>query len=109
MAAKQNPLLKARNELKDGIENLRTLVREITNAFVVHTEAEIVALSEAVRDLPNPESDSKLAQRQEKFLEEMQKIVAGLKVKPEKGRLKDLRRVRDVLDELNSLAQHFAK
>jgi hypothetical protein len=109
MAAKTNPLLKSRNELKDGIENLRTLVREITNAFVVHTEAEIVALSEAVRDLPNPESDSKPAHRQEKLLEEMQQLVAGLKVKPEKGRLKDLRRVREVLDELNGLVQHFSK
>jgi hypothetical protein len=109
MALKTNPLLKSRTEVKDGIENLRTLVREISNAFVVHAEAEIVALSEAVRDLPNIESDSKPSHRQEKLLEEMQKLVADLKVKPEKGRLKDLRRVRETLDELNSLMQHFAK
>jgi hypothetical protein len=109
MALKTNPLLKPRSELKSGIDNLRPLVREIANAFVVQAEAEIVALSEAVRDLPNPESDSKAAQRQEKLLDEMQDFVAGLKVKPEKGRLKDLRRVRDVLDELNKLVQNFAK
>jgi len=109
MAPKINPLLKSRNELKDGIENLRPIVREITNAFVVQIEAEMVALSEAVRDLPKPENDSKAAHRQEKLFEEMQKIVADLSVKPEKGRLKDLRRVRDLLDELNSLVQQFTK
>lgn len=109
MAAKPNPLLKSRHELKDAVENLRRLVREITNAFVVHIEADIVALGEAVRDLPNPESDSKAAHRQEKLLEEMQKLVAGVKVKPEKGRLKDLRCVRDVLNELNGLVQQFTK
>jgi hypothetical protein len=109
MALKTNPLLKPRSELKNGIENLRPLLREIANAFVVQAEAEIVTLSEAVRDLPNPETDSKAAQRQEKLLDEMQDLVARLKVKPEKGRLKDLRRVRDVLDELNKLVQDFAK
>jgi len=109
MAGKSDSLLNARSELKDGIENLRKLVREITNAFVVHAEAEIAAVSGAVRDLTNPESGSKAARRQQKLVDEMQKLVAGLKVKPEKGRLKDLRRVRDVLDELNGLAQRFAK
>lgn len=109
MATKTNPLLKSRGELKDGIENLRTLVREIANAFVVHVEAEIVALGEAVRDLPNPEGGAKAVRQQEKFLEEMQKLVAELKIKPEKGRLKDLRRVRDLLDELNALVQQFTK
>ncbi len=109
MALKTNPLLKPRSELKNGIENLRPLLREIANAFVVQAEAEIVALSEAVRDLPSPESDAKAAQRQEKLLDEMQDLIAGLKVKPEKGRLKDLRRVRDVLDELDKLVQKFAK
>jgi hypothetical protein len=109
MAPKINPLLKSRNELKDGIENLRTLLRESTNAFVVHTEAEIVALSEAVRDLPKPEDDSKPAHRQEKLMEEMQALVAELNIKPEKGRLKDLRRLQDLLDELNKLLQQFNK
>jgi hypothetical protein len=109
MALKTNPLLKPRSELKSGIENLRPLVRDIANALVVEVEAEIVALSEAVSNLPNPESDSKAAQRQEKLLDEMQDLVVGLKVKPEKGRLKDLRRVRDVLDELNKLVQDFNK
>ncbi len=109
MALKTNPLLKPRSELKNGIENLRPLLREIANAFVVQAEAEIVTLSEAVRDLPNPETDSKAAQRQEKLLDEMQDLIAGIKVKPEKGRQKDLRRVRDVLDELNKLVQNFAK
>jgi len=109
MALKTNPLLKSRSEVKDGIENLRSLVREIANAFAGHAEAGIVALSEAVRDLPNVETDSKPAHKQEKLIEEMQKLLADLKVKPEKGRLKDLRRVRDVLEELRSLVQHAAK
>lgn len=109
MALKTNPLLKPRSELKNGIENLKPLVREITNAITVRAETAIVTLSEAVSNLSNPETDSKAAQRQEKLLDEMQDIVAGLKVKPEKGRLKDLRRVRDVLDELNKLVQDLAK
>jgi hypothetical protein len=109
MTTNANPLLKSRNELKEAIENLRPLLREITKAFAVQTEAEIVALSEAIRDLPNPEPDSKAAGRQEKLLGEMQALIAGLKVKPEKGRFKDLRRLGDLLKELNSLAQQFSK
>ncbi|GEM_PF-2798952 len=109
MAAKSDSLLNARNELKDGIENLRKQAREISNAFAAHAEAEIAAVSGAVRDLPNPESGSKAARRQQKLVNQMLKLVGGLKVKPEKGRLKDLRRVRDVLDELSGLAQRFAK
>jgi hypothetical protein len=109
MAIKTNPLLKSQNEIKDAVENLRTTVRDITNAFVNRTEAEIVALSAAMSDLPAPEGDAKHTRRQEKILEEMHTLVAQLKVKPEKGRLKDLRRVRDALDELNELAQKFSK
>jgi hypothetical protein len=109
MALKTNPLLKPRSELKDGIENLKPLVREIANAFVARAETMIAALGEAVNNLPNPESDSKAAQRQEKLLDEMQDLVVGLKVKPGKGRLKDLHRVRDVLDALDKLVQDFAK
>lgn len=109
MAAQTNPLPKPREELKAAIESLRPLLREITKAFVVDTEAEIVALGEAVRDLPNPEGNDKAAQRQEKLAGEMQALIAELKVKPEKGRFKDLRRLRDLLKELNNLAQQFSK
>jgi hypothetical protein len=108
MANQTDPLLKSRNELKAAVENLRPLLREITNAFVVRTEAEIVALSEAVRDLPNPEGDA-AAKRQEALVNEMQELVAGLKVKPEKGRFKDLRRLRDLLDELDDFVQQYNK
>jgi hypothetical protein len=109
MASKTDPLFKSRHELKEAIENLRPLLREIANTFVVHTEAEIVALSEAVRDLPNPEGDAKAARRQEQLVSEMQALIAGIKVKPEKGRFKDLRRLRDLLDTLNQLLQPFSK
>ena len=109
MALKTNPLLKPRSELTNGIENLRPLVREIANAFVAQTEARIAALNEAVNSLPNPESDAKAVQRQEKLLDEMHDLVVGLKVKPGKGRLKDLRRVRDVFAELNKLVQKITK
>ncbi|MDZ7362615.1 MAG: hypothetical protein ONB46_18105 [candidate division KSB1 bacterium] len=84
-------------------------MQEISNAFVAQAEAEIAAVSGAVHDLPNPAGGSKAARRQEKLVNEMQKLLGDLKVKPEKGRLKDLRRVRDVLDELSGLAQRFAK
>lgn len=109
MAIKTNPLLKSQNEIKDAVENLRTTVRDITNAFVNRTEAEIVALSAAMSTLPAPESDAEQRRRQEKLLDDMQKLVTRLKVKPEKGRLKDLRRVRDALDELNGLVQKFSR
>jgi hypothetical protein len=109
MALKINPLLKPHNELKDGIENLRPLVREIAEAFVAQTEAGIAALLAALDKMPETESGSKAARRQEKLLDEMQARVAGLKVKPGKARLKDFRRVRDLLDELNQLAPQFNK
>jgi hypothetical protein len=109
MSAQADTLMASRQELKGAIENLRPLLREIANAFVVRAEADLAALDEAVRDLPNPEGDAKAAQRQEKLLDKMQALVAGLKVQPEKGRFKDLRRLRDLLKELNGLVQQFGK
>jgi len=110
MAIKMNHLLKPRHEVKDRLDGLRALLRETTNAIVVQTEAEIVALSEAVKALPNPDhKETKAVHRQEKLLDEMQALFAGFKIKPEKGRLKDLRRIRDLLSELNKLVSQFDK
>ncbi len=93
----------SREELKAGIENLRPLLREITNAFIAHTEAKIAALSETVRDLPEPDGKVKAAHRQEKLLHKMQARLTGLKVQPEKGRPKDFRRIRNLLGEFDRL------
>ncbi|MDZ7344908.1 MAG: hypothetical protein ONA90_10400 [candidate division KSB1 bacterium] len=109
MSPQADPVLKSRNDLQQALENLRPLLREITKAVTVQTEAEITALSEAIRNLPNPEPDSKAASRQEKIMGAMQALLAGLKVKPEKGRLKDLRRLRDLLKELAPLAQQLSR
>jgi len=93
----------SREELKVGIENLRLLLREITNAFIARAETEIAALSETVRDLPEPDGKVKAACRQAKLLRKMQARLAGLKVKSEKGRPKDFRRMRNLLGELDRL------
>jgi hypothetical protein len=107
MAPTTDQLLTTRKEAKEAIENLRPLLRQISNAFIAQIDSEIVALSEAVRNLSNPEADPKVARRQEKILNEMQQFISELKLKPEKGRFKDLRRLRDVIDELNNLVQQL--
>lgn len=94
-----------RQQVKQEIRRLRSLLREIIQAYVVRREADIAALVSWLDEFRAVESDAKDEQRERQLLEEITKLVGSLKLKPEKGRLKDIRQVHDLVDDLHKLRQ----
>jgi hypothetical protein len=90
-------------QLRQGIRRLRSLLREITQAYLVRREAEIAALVAWIDDFKPDEKGDKDEPRQRRLLQEISTILGSLKVKPEKGRLKDIKRLHDLVDELHQL------
>jgi len=85
-------------ELTFEIEHLRSLACQIAARYLEGLESEIVQIREAVMSSRgNPGRFGRL--------ETMLHAFEGLKVKPDKGRRKDLQRISDLVELLNRLAQ----
>jgi len=96
----------ARLHVKQEIRRLRSLLKEITQAYLVRREAEIAALGSWMDDLKLSEDDAKKdEQRLKHILEEITKLLSSLKIKPEKGRLRDIRRLHTLVDDLHKLRE----
>jgi hypothetical protein len=96
----------ARQHVKQEIRRLRSLLKEITQAYLVRREAEIAALISWMDDLKQSEGDDKKdEQRLKHTLEEITKLLSSLKIKPEKGRLRDIRRLHTLVDDLHKLRE----
>ena len=93
----------SRQQVKQEIRRLRSLLKEITQAYLVRREAEIAALVSWMDELKITDGDAKDENRQKRILEEITKLLASLKIKPEKGRLKDIRQLHDLVDDLHKL------
>lgn len=85
-------------ELTFEIEHLRSLACQITTRYLEGLESEIVQIREAV--MASRGHAGRLGR-----LETMLHAFQGLKVKPDKGRRKDLQRISDLVALLNRLAQ----
>lgn len=81
----------ARNELVNELKYLRSLVRDVGEGYIMRKEGEIETLLGYLESLP-PRA-VRLASRG--WLRELR----NLPVKPEKGRLKDLKRIDTLLEE----------
>ncbi len=96
----------ARQQVKQEVRRLRSLLKEITQAYLVRREGEIAALVSWMDDLKLSEDDAKKdEQRLKRILEETSKLLSSLKIKPEKGRLRDIRRLHTLVDELHKLRE----
>jgi hypothetical protein len=74
--------------------HIRMMLREISQRFVNDLESEVVRIIELIGEIPG--GARKRA--------EMQKIIQNmrnLKVKPNKGRMRDLREIRDLIQQTN--------
>ena len=74
--------------------HVRMMLREISQRFVNDLESEVVRIIELIGEIPG--GARKRA--------EMQKIIQNmrnLKVKPNKGRMRDLREIRDLIQQTN--------
>ena len=91
-------------QVKQEIRRLRSLLREILQAYQVRREAEIAALGSWLDELKTGD-DGKEEQRQRRTIDEIASLLASLKMKPEKGRLKDIRRLHELIDEIHALRQ----
>ena len=79
-------------ELAVEAHHLRVLVRDVSHRLVNNLESDIVELIEMVGDVS---SDS------DKELRKMVHLIQSLAVKPNKGRLRDLKRIRNLVRDLN--------
>lgn len=94
----------ARLQVKQEIRRLRSLLKEITQAYLVRREGEIAALVSWMDELKLGEDDAKKdEQRLKRILQEVSSRLSSLKIKPEKGRLRDIRRLHVLVDELHKL------
>jgi len=79
-------------ELSDQLKHLRRLVREVGESFILRREGEIETLLAYFEALPK----AKLKSQGPAWLRQ----ISHLKLKPKKGRLKDLKEIDKSIDEL---------
>lgn len=82
----------AREELVQELKQLRTLMREAAERFVLRREGDIETLISHLEDLP----PRVLKSSTPGWMKELH----GLKVKPDKGRIKDLKGIDRLIEEL---------
>lgn len=87
---------KAIEALESELTRLRAVVHEIGEACVTNLEAEIIQIAGGVEEVREDLRDDGGITR---MLEEIQ----ALKVKPEKGRMKDLKKVDELIDRLEEI------
>lgn len=84
-------------ELTAELQQLRPLIREVGEQFLLRREGEVEALLSLLPSLPPA--------RLKRLGPEWLKEVRGLKVKPQKGRLKDLKGIVRLLADLSEQMQ----
>lgn len=98
-SAKARPDLE--REVASRLSFLRQAAREVGHNYVVNLEHDLIKLSEAVHGIFDGRSgpDKKELGRLGKILE----IADGVKLKPAKGRRKDLKRIEQAVAEMQKL------
>ena len=82
----------AREELVQEFKHLRTLMRDAAERFILHREGDIETIISHLEDLP----PRVLKTSTPGWMKELH----GLKVKPAKGRIKDLKGIDRLIEEL---------
>ena len=95
-----NKTKEIRQELLTEIGALRNQLRDIVSRYQANLEAEMVwcinSLSETdINDLPQAAKDKN-------ELKNMLNQIKSLKLKPQKGRLKDIRKINDIVDKISA-------
>ena len=94
VANKRSASSAAREELAREFKHLRVLVREIGESFILRMEGEIETAISNLEGLP----PGKLRSMAPALIQELRK----LKLKPAKGRFRDLKEINRLIDELTS-------
>ena len=86
-------------DLVAQLQNLRVLAKEVSRIYLASLESEIVGVIELVENV-----DGTGKRRRKEQLFQVKKIIGDLKIKPEKGRRKDLRRIEEAVASMAKLA-----
>ena len=95
-----NPTLK--KELLAQLQLLRTETREIGRLYVANLQRDIVQLIEFLNEKPAPKTRS--VRRVDPVFLQMKERLDGVRLKPEKGRRKDLRKIENLVQSLRKIA-----
>jgi hypothetical protein len=87
-----------RNELLSEIGNLRITFQEIVSRFQADVESKMVW---CINNLSS-EDDVHPELKNEKMIKTLLKDLADLRLKPRKGRLKDLRKIEKTIDAIST-------
>jgi len=91
---------KAAEALEAELLRLRTVLRDIADKYVADLEAEIVQLGETVAEMQGSMKDNGT-------LRMMAAEIRDLNLKPDKGRRKDLKRIDDLVDRLETMLREL--
>lgn len=83
------------------LKRLRCLLEEITSAYLIKRQAQIESLISAIAE------NESAKEEQLKNIRSIQKDLRTLKVKPEKGRYKDLKRVDALIVDLQRIIERW--
>jgi hypothetical protein len=82
--------------LEAELAGLRSVLRDVGGTFMANLEAEIVQLGSSVAELEKGLKD-------DRRIRQMISEIRDLRVKPGKGRLKDLKRIDTLVDRLEAI------
>jgi hypothetical protein len=88
-------------ELKQELHSLRSNFESIVEKYILNAKAQIDEILEKLDEKKLAEENQPLPKK--KNLEKVLSMVQKLKLKPEKGRMKDIRKIQAVLDEFTSV------
>ncbi len=97
MAQKKTNNNELRQEVLNEIGNLRVVSRDIISRFQSNLEAKIVW---CINSLSSSDEDSPVAARDKEQLTLMRQVLKEIKLKPKKGRMKDIRRITEAVNLL---------
>jgi hypothetical protein len=105
--AKRPTLPELMKQVEIELRHVRTLVKDAIRNFESKVEAQIEqAANDLLRALPEATGAAGM-RRRESLIKAAQKLIADLRVKPEKGRYRDIKRIHNIADELTALASRM--
>lgn len=89
-------------ELSQELHSLRSNFESIIEKYSLNVKSQIEEIVQKL-DMKKQPANEKLPLPKRKNFEKMISKIQKLKIKPEKGRSKDVRRIQGILDELSSI------
>jgi len=93
-------------DLEIEINHLRSIFRDITEAYALVVEGEMAQLTQPIHEALE-ESRLQLSHEQQGVLDEMIAAIQKIRIRPEKGKRKDLKKIEQLVVRLQFLAERW--